>query len=410
MQAPLLKVRDVMESRPVTVRPDCPLRDVLALMNQYRIGSVLVTDEQNRLLGIFTERDLLKRIVTAPADWPCHPVGEWMTIQPHTIGPEADWEEAIQRMERLRVRHLPVVENSRVVGIVSTRLLMARRADYLNRQVEARTRALKQLNDELLAREADLRYNLKTAARFQTSLLLPSQPPDWPELSWSIYYAPLDHLGGDYYDLARPDVNHLGFLIADASGHSIAAMMVAVISRMAFADIAATTISPGQVLATMNERLQSLADDRFVTAFYGVLERQTGRLTYANAGHPAPLRYVAASGQVEHLRAYGFMLGIMPGELYRERNVYLQPGDRLVFYTDGLIEARNEIGETFGIERLSACLQQYGRESPDLLCHSILDAQRRFCGKHPLHDDLTLVVAAYMGPIVSSGDSPKNSP
>lgn len=395
MQTPLLKVRDVMERQPATVSPDCPLRNVLSLMNARRIGSVLVVDEQMRLLGIFTERDLLRRIVDAPPDWACQPVREWMTPQPHTIGPDLDWEEALQQMELRRVRHLPVVENNRVIGIISTRLLMARRTDYLNRQVELRTRALKQLNDELLARDLELQHNLKAAARLQTTLLLPAAPPDWPELSWSIYYAPLDHLGGDYYDVARPDPQHLGFLIADASGHSIAAMMVAVISRMAFAEVAPTTTSPGDVLSAMNERLQNLADDRFVTAFYAVLEQSTGQLVFANAGHPPPLRYAAASREVHLLRASGFMLGIMPGEQYREKSISLESGDRLVFYTDGLIEARNEIGEAYGLERLTACLREYGMQTPDQLCRTILDDQRRFCGRQPLQDDLTLIVAAY---------------
>jgi sigma-B regulation protein RsbU (phosphoserine phosphatase) len=397
MQTALLKVRDVMERQPVTVAPDCPLKDVLRLMNERRIGSVLITDEERRLLGIFTERDLLRHIVEEPMDWPSRPVREWMTPRPHTIGPDLDVEEAMQRMERLRVRHLPVVEDGLVVGILSTRLLMARRTEYLNRLVEARTRALKQLNDELLARDAELQYNLKAAARFQTRLLLPSVPPTWPEWSWGIHYAPLDHLGGDYYDLARPDAQHLGFLIADASGHSIAAMMVAIISRIAFNEVASTTVSPGAVLTAMNDRLQNLADDRFVTAFYGVFNRQTGQLTFANAGHPSPLHFIAATGQVKELRAFGFMLGIVPCEQFRERSVQLQGGDRLVFYTDGLIEARNEIGETYGVDRLIACLQRHGRESPDFLCRAILEDQRQFCGRQPLQDDLTLVVAAYAG-------------
>ena len=91
------------------------------------------------------------------------------------------------------------------------RRLMSRRTDYLNRQVEERTRELKGANDELMARDAELRYNLRAASRFQTRLLLPHAPPDWPELRWGVHYAPLDHLGGDYYDVAQPDADHLGF-------------------------------------------------------------------------------------------------------------------------------------------------------------------------------------------------------
>ena len=154
------------------------------------------------------------------------------------------------------MRHLPVVEQDRVIGIISTRMLMGRRTDYLDRQIEARTRELKAANDELMARDADLRYNLRAASRFQARLLLPRTPPDWPELRWGIHFAPHDHLGGDYYDVAHPDGDHLGFLIADASGHSIAAMMVAIISRIAFSEVAHTTTSPGAVLTAMNDRLQ----------------------------------------------------------------------------------------------------------------------------------------------------------
>jgi sigma-B regulation protein RsbU (phosphoserine phosphatase) len=207
-----------------------------------------------------------------------------------------------------------------------------------------------------------------------------------------VHFAPLDHLGGDYYDIACPDQDHLGFLIADASGHSIAAMMVAIISRAAFAEVAGTTTSPGAVLTAMNARLQGLADERFVTAFYGVLDRRTWMLTYANAGHPYPLHRVA-TGEVRPLSAQGFMLGIMPGEQYREKTVQLAPGDKLCFYTDGVVEARNEIGETFGTDRLTGCLVNHGSEPSDQLSGNILSCQRTFRGTSPPSDDVTLVVA-----------------
>ena len=102
----------------------------------------------------------------------------------------------------------------------------------------------------------------------------------------------------------------------------------------------------------MNVQLQGLADERFVTAFYGVLNRRTRVLTYANAGHPYPLRRIARTGAVQPLAAQGFMLGIVPEEQYREKSVQLEPGDRLCFYTDGLVEARNGMGEGYGTDRL----------------------------------------------------------
>ena len=378
MAEPFLSVRQLMQPEPIVVPPECTLRDVLGLMNQFRIGAVVVVGLDRSLLGIFTERDLLRRVAEADPGWRDLPVSRWMTPNPHTVAPDLGWEEVTALIERLRVRHLPVIENGRVVGIISTRMLMGRRTEYLNRQIEERTQELRVVNDELMARDADLRYSLRAASRFQTRLLLPHAPPnDWPELLWGVHFAPLDHLGGDYYDIARPDDHHLGFLIADASGHSIAAMMVAIISRAAFAEVAGTTVSPGAVLTAMNARLQGLADERFVTAFYGVLDRRTWVLTYANAGHPYPLHRLAATGDVQPLSAQGFMLGIMPGEQYREKTVQLAPGDKLCFYTDGVVEARNEIGETFGTDRLTGCLVAHGSEPSVQLSGNILSCHTR---------------------------------
>ncbi len=375
------------------VPPDCPLRTVMERMNQLRIGAVVVV-EGEALKGIFTERDLLRRVVDADPGWRDRPVSEWMTADPKLIGPNASWEDAVAAMTRFRVRHLPVVEDGRVIGIVSTRLLMSRRADDLNRLVEDRTRELRRAMDEVMARDAELRYNLTAAGRFQTRLLLPKAPPDWPELRWGMHYAPLDHLGGDYYDFASPDSDHLGFLIADASGHSIAAAMVAIMSRTAFSEVSGLLTSPGAVLSEMNARLQGLADERFVTAFYGVLNRRTRVLTYANAGHPYPLRLAARTGAVTELVASGFMLGIMPEERYRERSVQLEPGDRLCFYTDGVVEARNSMGEGYGVERLCEVLAPHGRLPADELASKLVAAQREFREGHPLSDDVTLVVCA----------------
>jgi serine phosphatase RsbU (regulator of sigma subunit)/CBS domain-containing protein len=388
-----LTVRQVMQPEPIAVEPGCPLCVVVDLMNLHRIGAVIVSGPDGGLAGIFTERDLLRRVATAPPGWRDLPVSEWMTSDPFTIGPDVGWLDAAGMLERLRVRHLPVLEGGRVIGLISTRLLMARRAEFLNRTIERRTRELRQANEQLLARDAEMMYNLRAAGRLQTRLLLPSAPPSWPEVNWGIHFAPLDHLGGDLYDFAHPGPDHLGFLIADASGHSIPATMVAIMSRIAFADVARRTVHPGEVLTAMNARLQGLTDERFVTAFYGVLDRRTRVLTYANAGHPYPFRWSARTGEVKPLVAQGFLLGIMPEEQYRERTVELEPGDRLCFYTDGLVEARDEIGQTFGTDRLRGCLTEHGARAADELVSHIRGCQGSFRGTQPLNDDVTLVVA-----------------
>lgn len=393
MSRPELTVHEVMDRDPVTVSPSCPVRDVLAVMNERRIGSVLIVGPEDQLAGIFTDRDLLKRVGDATPGWRDAPVSNWMTTRPHTIEPHIGWDEAVERMGKLRVRHLPVVENGRVIGIISSRMLMSRRTEYLNRRVEERTSELRGLNDQLLSRDAEILQYLRAAGRLQTKVMLPQSPPDWPHLRWAIHYAPLDHLGGDYYDFAAPDPDHLGILIADASGHSIPAALVAILARFAFTEAAFKTSNPGDVLSAMNRYLHELIEERFVTAFYGVLDRSSGIFRYGTAGHPPPLLFEAKSGQVRTLTGQGFLLGVVPDEVYTQREVRLEQGDKLLFYTDGLVEARNEIGELYGNARLERCLLTYGGTTSAELLAQVLACQRTFCGTEPLTDDLTVVVA-----------------
>jgi len=226
----------------------------------------------------------------------------------------------------------------------------------------------------------------------QQQLLLPKAPPPAAGLSWAVHYTPLDHLGGDYYDFAEPSPGKIGIFIADAAGHSVAAAMVAVMTRIAFGDVASGEISPGAVLTEVNRRLQGVVEERFVSAVYGVLDLASLTFRFATAGHSYPMHVHGPTGGVSPIVGSGFLLGILPDEEYRERTIELVRGDRLFFYTDGLVEARNEIGEMFGTDRLNGCLTNHGPNPVGELLDDVLGCQRTFCGSQRLTDDLTVVV------------------
>jgi len=387
-----ITVREVMATEPIVVGPACTIQEVLRLMNRHRIGAVMVGVD-GVLQGIFSERDFLKQAVESPPGWRPKPVSEWMTRNPITIGPDAGWEDAVSLMELRHVRHLPVIEDGKIVGILSARQLMAKRTEYLNLVVEDRTRELQKIYDEISARDKELRQNMVIAGRLQTRLLLPGAPPGWPEIHWGIHYAPLDLLGGDYYDFAVPNDHQLGILIADASGHSIAAAMVAIMARFAFSEVVRHTVKPADVLRVMNRRLQGLTDERFVTAFFGLLDRNTREFRFANAGHLPPLRFNPKYGLVEHLAQRGLMLGIMPETRYEEQSVILEPGDRLVFFTDGVVDCRNLTKEPFGINRMEDFLRNAGRASAALLAQGLVEKLADFRSDQPAWDDLTILIA-----------------
>ena len=397
MDAAEVTVRHVMVYEPVMVTPDRPVQDVLRLMNQHRIGAVMVATD-GHIHGIFTERDFLLQAAEAPPGWRQRPVADWMTPDPHTIDPDTEWEAAVAQMEGQHVRHLPVIENDRIIGIVSARQLFARRNQHLNRLVDERTEELQRLYDKVSARDAEMRQTMSVAGRLQKRLLLPGSPPGWPEVRWGIHYAPLDPLGGDYYDFAVPNDKQMGILIADASGHSLAAAMVAIMARFAFAEVVRHTVRPSEVLSVMNRRLQGLTDERFVTVFYGLLDRQTREFRYANAGHPPPLRYNPRRNRVEPLIARGLMLGIVPEARYEEKSLILEPGDRLCLYTDGAVDSRNLAKELFGQERLEKYLLEAGKAPAAELVQGLAERLQDYRSDRPAWDDLTIVIAEVVEP------------
>ncbi len=149
------------------------------------------------------------------------------------------------------------------------------------------------------------------------------------------------------------------------------------------------TTSPGEVLARVNDLLAAeIPAGMFVTCFYALLDPQSGRLCYANAGHEPPFRQ--HDGNASELWATGMPLGMLPGTHYEEHEATLSPGENLLFYSDGLVEAHNAQREMFGFPRLQALLQQH--TSTQSLIDALLAELKRFTGEEPeQEDDVTLV-------------------
>lgn len=382
----VLTVRDIMEEGPLTIPPDTPVRDVVRVMTKLRLGALLI-GVGPILHGIFSERDLLDMAADMGSEWGQSPVSQWMTRELETIAADAGWEDAMAMMERMHIRHLPVVEDGQLVGILYARQLMAHRTDHLNQQVEKRTH-------ELSERDRLMQYQLQVAGRLLNRALLPKSPPDGPDMAWAVRYSPLDALGGDYYDFVNYDADHVGVLIADAAGHSVPAAMVAVMARIAFAEVTRLTTRPAEVLTAMNQRLLGLTEERFVTAFFAQLDRRARTLTCANAGHPLPIHYCAKTKDCRPVGPRGLMLGVIEDVDYAEISIQLEADDRLVFITDGVTEASGEDGKMFGVERVVDAARTASDKDAVGLLHHIEQQLHDFRGQQPASDDLTILVAA----------------
>ena len=384
------RVRDLMVATPITVPADAPAREALRAMGERGVGSVLVV-EGERVVGIFTERDNL-RLAAHDGGWLDGPVSAVMTSEPLTIEAESPWSDALDRMSERRIRHLPVVADGALVGVLSMRDLGSHRTGVLQALVRERTRALDAQNALLRQRDEERSMHLEIAARIQRRLLPPAVPRFEP-YRFAVCYEPHHEVGGDYYDFARLDDDNVAFLIADVSGHGIPAALCTVMAKTIWATEAARLRSPAAVLARMNEHLSGLLDEEFITMIAGRIDRAAKKLVWARAGHPQPLFYGRASNAVRELEAEGVLLGVMRDATFTDESVPLRPGDRVLFYTDGLSEARDATATVLGTQRLAAALREHASLDAEPLLEALLEAARRH-GRGDFTDDVTALTVA----------------
>ena len=188
-------------------------------------------------------------------------------------------------------------------------------------------------------------------ARVIQQTLLPKEVPSLRDWKVAAYYQPAREVGGDFYDFIDLPGDKLGFVVGDVTDKGVTAALVMATTRSVLRASAQRLISPGQVLEWVNDNLcPDIPPNMLVTCLYAVLDPTNGRIQYANAGHDLPYRRTA-DGVVE-LRATGMPLGLMPGMEYEEKETTLAPGESVLFYSDGLVEAHSPSREMFSFPRL----------------------------------------------------------
>jgi phosphoserine phosphatase RsbU/P len=240
-----------------------------------------------------------------------------------------------------------------------------------------------------------VRDELEVARELQSELL-PHDLPAVPGYLFAHSYRTANEVGGDFYDLIGLPDGRLAMVVADASGHGMAAGLVMAIANATLRTALDLDPSPEPAMAMLNRTLCRTGTTRtFMSAFYGLLTPETGEMEFVCAGHPYPLLR-RAGGQTEELGNGGYPLGLRDPLPMSRGTVTIEPGDQLLLYTDGLPEALDAQGKTaFGYERIQAALQLGG--SPQQVHDNILHSFDTHAGDEPLRDDLTLLVIARGG-------------
>lgn len=285
---------------------------------------------------------------------------------------------------------VPLIGRSGLIGVAE--IINFNRQDYDIELIEQLCRQFAiSIENAIYHRDAikreRLKQELEIAATVQQSFL-PSTPScSRNAVTVSAFSRPAAQVGGDLYDFIEPVDGMLGLLIGDVSGKGISAalFMAKVISDFRF--LARGERSPGAVLSRLNASLTNAPRGMFVTVMYAVVNTGTGRVTLACAGHP-PAIHVAEAAARELAVPSGPPLGIMDFT-YPDTPLSLHPGERLLFVTDGVFEAKNPQGERWGYETMLAVINQNSRQ-PDLM-KIIVDYVDVFAASAPQADDTTLV-------------------
>jgi phosphoserine phosphatase RsbU/P len=231
--------------------------------------------------------------------------------------------------------------------------------------------------------------------------MLPSIFPPFPDREEFDIFAvmePAKEVGGDFYDFFMVDDRRLGIVIADVSGKGVPAALFMVITKTLIKNQAGVCATPSEVLETVNNKLMESNDlSLFVTAFMGILELDTGRFAYANAGHTSPLISRADGGYDWLKMESGFVLAGLENFRYETEEIVFHPGDRLVMYTDGITEALNPNEELFGNTRLFEALNRPG--TADMPLETLISYIRgevvAFASGAEQADDITVMAMSF---------------
>lgn len=246
---------------------------------------------------------------------------------------------------------------------------------------------------------ASTQTELNMATEIQASML-PSIFPAFPTRDEIDLYASMDpakEVGGDFYDFFMIDDNHIGVVIADVSGKGVPAALFMMISKTIIQNFAKLGVSAAEVLTKSNEALCAQNKMKmFVTAWVGILDLSTGRMTCSSAGHEYPA--IFHEGKFELLKdKHGLVLGAMSGVRYKDYEVQLDKGDKIFVYTDGVPEATNAHNELFGTDRMVEALNTDAEANPKDLLRIVREAVDAFVGGAEQFDDLTMLCLEYRG-------------
>jgi sigma-B regulation protein RsbU (phosphoserine phosphatase) len=250
--------------------------------------------------------------------------------------------------------------------------------------------ALRNATREVAAAHERMKNDLEAAAKIQLSLI-PKEQPKVEGCTFAWRYRPCDELAGDIFDVFPLAGDRVGLYLLDVSGHGVPAALLSVTLSRVLSQMSTDELTPGALAAHLNRRFPMDPETRqYFTIAYGELDLAARALTWTSAAHPGPV-LVDRNGRSRALPAEGLAIGWFPHAEYEERREGLAPGDRLYFFSDGVVEAANDEGKEFGIERLQECVSRHREQSLETSLDELLAEVVSWSGDDGPADDVSLL-------------------
>jgi serine phosphatase RsbU (regulator of sigma subunit) len=380
-----LRVREVPPSTILFNEGDVGDHFYIIIQGQIEVIKALGTQEE-RLIGL-----------RGPGEF----VGELSLINREGVrtasvrssGPAHLWEMSHDEFDALL--HRQPIMSFELINVLSQRLTTAHDSTITelqkkNEQLTLAYEELKAAQTQIIEKER-LERELQVAFEIQTSILPQTLPP-LEGYEFGALMVPARAVGGDFYDIIPLSSNKVGIFIGDVADKGVpSAIFMAQTHALIYA-MATRNATPSRVLQRVNQLLIKIGESSlFVTVLYGVLDKRTGTLAYARAGHELPI-LVSAEGQVS-IAPYnqGQLLGVLDKPVLDEQSLSIPPGGVVILYTDGVTDARHSNGDSFGLKRLTAELPTMVNESAQEACDRLWGTLQKFQNKTPQEDDVTLV-------------------
>ncbi len=269
----------------------------------------------------------------------------------------------------------------------------------LERKVDDRTRELKMAHEKLSAQHEIMKKELKIAQKVQASFLPKKDViSQYCGLNMAGQYASMEDLGGDLYDVIKIDDNRYGFVMADVSGHGISASLMTAMAKVSFNNNMMICNTTGEICTNVNKEICNLVGEmgeHDLTAFIGILEMDTGRFEFTNAAHLPAILVRGKTKKLENLSTNDVFIGLISNTKYSSAETNLMEGDRIIFFTDGIVETMNKEGLLYDMQRLLEITARCINDTPEKYVEAVLYDVMSFSGNAPPRDDRAILCVDY---------------